>query len=145
MYIKHVKSILVLAAGVVLLAGCTTRVADFTIVSTENVGMEQEYEKIGSTTGEHTAWFGQPDMKLAVDNALSNAGSGAAYLTNARILTVQNINPFTSAFRVTGDAWAPVSSARADEVEGYHLKTTDAGKFLVSEDGTDKVKVVGSR
>jgi uncharacterized protein YceK len=130
----------------VLLSGCTTRVADFTIASTKNVSMEQQYQRIGSTEGDDTGWFTPADMKLAVDQALTNAGSSAAYLTNVRVMA-GSVIPFQSKFTVTGDAWAPVNSASADNVDGevYELKKTENGKFLVSEDGSKKVKVFGAR
>lgn len=146
MSLNRVKSVVLLVVAAALLSGCATRIGDFTMVTTQNVNMGQEYQKVGSTTGEDGGFFQSPDMKLAVDQALENAGSNATYITNARIFRVTGI-PFWQKMRVTGDAWAPVSAAEADNVEGkvYHLKTTDAGKFLVSEDGTDKVKVVGTR
>jgi hypothetical protein len=116
------------------------------MVTTQNVNMGEEYQKVGSTEGEDGGFFQTPDMKLAVDQALDNAGSSATYLTNARIFRVTGI-PFWVKIRVSGDAWAPVSAAEADEVDGkvYHLKVTDAGKYLVSEDGSEKVKVFGTR
>lgn len=123
-----------------LVTGCTTRIGDFTTVSTKNVSMNEEYQKAGSTEGsDGTFLFGQPDMKTAVDNALENADSNARYLTNARILGTSY--PFYSKITVEGDAWVPVNGADA-EGEVYQLEKTEEGRFLVSEDGTEKIKVL---
>jgi hypothetical protein len=145
MYMKSTKSLLVLVAGAMLLAGCSTRIADFTMVTTENVDMDEEYQKVGQTKGSDSAIiFGVPDQKLAVDDALENAD--ATYLTNARLIQTAYTG-FYLKLEVTGDAWAPVESAEAEGVKGkiYELKKTDNGKFLVSEDGSEKVKVDHTR
>jgi hypothetical protein len=124
-----------------LAAGCSARIGDFTTVSTKNVNMNAKYQQVGSTEGSDGAFLGQPDMKLAVDNALENAKSNAKYLTNARIIGTNY--PFYAKITVEGDAWAPVSGANI-EGDVYRLKKTKKGYFLISEDGSEKVEVFKS-
>lgn len=127
---------------VLLVAGCSSRIGDFTTVSTKNVDMNAEYQKVGSTEGSDGAIIiGEPDLKTAVDNALENADANAKYLTNARI--VGTSYPFYSEITVEGDAWGPASGADA-EGEVYRLEKTKKGKFLISEDGSEKIKVLES-
>ena len=122
-----------------LLAGCSNRIGDFTIVSTKNVGFGQEYNQMGSTEGSDSIFlFGSPDMKTAVDNALENAGENARYLTNARI--VQTVVFGYNKITVEGDAWAPSNMSDASG-ETYRLEQTEEGKFLVSEDGSKRIEV----
>ncbi|WP_103026377.1 hypothetical protein [Salinibacter altiplanensis] len=138
----RIKAVIAFLFAAVLAAGCTSRIGDFTTVSTKNVNMDDEYQRVGSTEGsDGTFLVGQPDMKTAVDNALENADASAKYLTNARIYGTSY--PFYSKVTVEGDAWAPVSGADAGG-EIYRLKTTKNGKFLVSEDGSEKIKVFGA-
>ena len=128
--------------AVLLLAGCSSRIGDFTTVSTKNVNMDAEYQRVGSAEGADGAlFFLSPDMKLAVDNALDSAGTGAVYLTDARIFAVSY--PFYSQIKVEGDAWAPATSSSADS-ETYRLQETEDGKFLVSEDGSEKIEVLNA-
>ena len=126
-----------------LLTGCSSLIGDFTIVSSKNVGMDTEYQRVGSTEGSDGAFLSTPSLKIAVDNALTNAESNAAYLTNARIFSVSYvILPYTK-IKVEGDAWAPVTSSSADS-ETYRLQETEDGKFLVSEDGSDRIEVLNA-
>jgi len=135
------KGALGVLLAVVFLAGCSTRIGDFTTVSTKNVDMDAEYQKVGNTKGADGAFLGQPDMKLAVDAALENAGSNARYLTNARIFTVNY--PLYTKIRVKGDAWAPASTANASGPV-YELEKTTEGTFLVSEDGSERIEIFKS-
>lgn len=139
--VRYSTPILSLFLIVFLLTGCSSLIGDFTIVSTKNVGMDTEYQRVGSTAGSDGALFGAPSLKIAVDNALDGAGPDAAYLTNARIFDV--FYPFYSQIKVEGDAWAPVTSSSADS-ETYRLQETKDGKFLVSEDGSDKIEVLNT-
>ena len=136
------KGALGVLLAVVFLAGCSTRIADFTTVSTKNVDMDAEYQKVGDTEGTDGAFFFlRPDLKLAVDAALSSAGSNAKYLTNARVHAVSY--PFYNKIEVKGDAWAPANTANADGPV-YELEKAGEGTFLVSEDGSERIKVFKS-
>ncbi|MBB4088244.1 hypothetical protein [Salinibacter ruber] len=139
---RRFKASLTVLLAVLFVTGCSSRIGDFTTVSTKNVNMNAEYQKVGSTEGSDGAvLIGQPDLKTAVDNALENAGSDTRYLTNARIIGTSY--PFYSKITVEGDAWKPVSGADA-EGEVYRLEKTKKGKFLISEDGSEKIEVFES-
>lgn len=136
----RLKAVLSVLLMTFLLAGCSNRIGDFTIVSTKNVGFGQEYNQMGSTKGSDSVFlFGSPDMKTAVDNALENAGGSARYLTNARIMqtTILGYNKIT----VEGDAWAPSSMSDAGG-DTHRLERSEEGLFLVSEDGSERLEVL---
>lgn len=70
------------AFGFVLLglSGCTTRVTDFTVISTKNTALTVGHRKGNRVTGESCAVvvlfpFGIPSVKQAIDNAIENAGN----------------------------------------------------------------------
>lgn len=68
--------LMMLAASVLLTAeGCTTRLGDFTMLSTKNVnvsGVKQGDRQSGEDCVNHVFFIplGQPDMKNAIDRAL---------------------------------------------------------------------------
>lgn len=82
-------------------------------------------------------------LKLAVDQALENAGAEATYLTHVRIYSTGFL--FWSRMQVDGEAWAPAESVADAEGAVYHLETTEASSFLVSEDGSDRIEVFNVR
>lgn len=133
------KAILSVLLMTFFLAGCSNLIGDFTIASTKNVGFGQEYNQMGKTEGSDSIWLlGNPDMKIAVDNALENAGQNARYLTNVRIERTAYFGYVK--LTVTGDAWAPSNMSDADG-ETYRLERTEEGAVLVSEDGSERVEL----
>lgn len=135
----NMRSIFAALMVILLMSGCSSRIGDFTTVSTKNVNMDTEYQRVGKAEGSDGAFFFlNPDMKLAVDEALESVGSNVRYLTDARIFIVNY--PFYSQIKVEGDAWEPVNSASADG-ETYRLQNTEQGQFMVSKDGSERVEV----
>ena len=121
------------------LSGCSGLMGDFTMATTKNVSMDETHQRVGKTEGEHGKVFTTPSLKLAVDRALDNAGPEATYLTNVRIH--HTYFWFWSKMRVTGEAWAPSGTVSDADSEVYRLETTADGRFLVSEDGSDRIEV----
>ena len=101
------------------------------------------HQRVGKTEGQHGKVFSPPSLKLAVDQALENAGPEAAYLTNVRIHNTSFL--FWSRMRVEGEAWAPAESVANADGPVYYLETTDGTSYLVREDGGEKIKVFGGR
>jgi hypothetical protein len=132
---------------VLSLSGCTGLIGDFTMATTKNVSMDDSHQRIGQTEGEHGKFFTSPSLKLAVDQALENAGPEATYLTNVRIHHTAFM--FWNKMRVEGEAWAPsgaLSNADASGSEVYRLEVTETGQqYLVSEDGSDRIEVFAVR
>jgi hypothetical protein len=58
----------------IMLAGCSQRIIDFTVISSKNINLPVAH---GSTrvTGEDCKIFGQPMLKGAVDKAIESAGT----------------------------------------------------------------------
>lgn len=129
------------------LTGCTGLIGDFTMATTKNVSMDESHQRIGKTEGAHGKFFTSPSLKLAVDQALENAGPEATYLTNVRIHNT--FFWFWSKMRVEGEAWAPsdmISNADASSSEVYRLEVTETGQqYLVSADGSDRIEVFAGR
>jgi len=81
-FVKNATYVIILAFISTAFAGCKTssRVLDFTIVSSKNTDMRIPDQAEGErTTGvdEETFWFGfgsQPSIKEAIDRAIENAG-----------------------------------------------------------------------
>jgi hypothetical protein len=82
-------------------------------------------------------------LKFAVGQALENAEPEATYLTNVRIHSTAFL--FWSRMRVEGEAWSPAESVADAEGAVYHLETTEASSFLVTEDGSDRIEVFNVR
>ncbi len=83
------KTVILLLFAVIILAGCTTRMVDFTIISTKNVDLSRaaEFESGKSRiTGEDMAHIivfiptGQINIKEAIDNALESVPGAVALL-----------------------------------------------------------------
>ncbi len=91
------KQILFSALSVLLLASCSTRIGDFTLISTKNVDMNRAN---GYYVAENKRVEGKDEadiivfiptrtinMKQAVDNAIENAGTGCVALADVVIDT----------------------------------------------------------
>jgi hypothetical protein len=130
------KSILVAICACVVLSGCSTRVGDFTLISTKNVDIGGKYVKGERKTGEDKAFsflfpFGTPNLKNAVD-ACIEAGPGDL-ITDAVInYTAPFIGPF--GFEVVGDVWkkATTGALYDPNIEVYELRATPNGLQLYS-------------
>jgi hypothetical protein len=125
-----------------LIVGCSTRIGDFTLMSTKNVEIGGKYKKLdqrykGSDSKPIILGFpiGNPDLKQAVDNCIES-GKGVL-ITNAVI----DFSFFTifiygqRTYTVTGDVWvrADVSDLSNPNIELYELHATaDDGLELVS-------------
>lgn len=73
------KSFVVAFAMVTFLGGCTTRLVDFTAISTKNVKVPGGDAKGKRVSGEDCVWIvymplGVPNMKEAIDRAIESAG-----------------------------------------------------------------------
>jgi len=136
---RRLPIFLLLPFVVLGLTGCSGLLGDFTMATTKNVSMTDTHQRIGKTEGKDGKVFSPPSLKLAVDQALDNAGPEATYLTNVRIHHTSFM--FWSRMRVEGEAWAPEGTLSEADGPAYHLERTDAGQFLVSEDGSDRIEV----
>jgi len=100
----------------VILAGCTNRLADLSVVSTRNIDPQASYELVqrgveGDDIRKIIIFIpsGPSNLEEAIDSALEKAG--ADYLTNARIYAGGWYVPLIygqAGFRVVGDAWKRV-------------------------------------
>lgn len=142
--VARLFSVLLVPLVALSLTGCTGLIGDFTMATTKNVSMEKEHQRLGKAEGEHGKIFSSPSLKLAVDRALENAGPEATYLTNVRIHNTFFM--FWQKMRVEGEAWAPADQM-AENTAGdtYRLQVTETGKYLVSADGTERLKVFAAR
>ena len=96
-----------LLCAVLLMSGCTVRVADFTFSSTKNSTFP--VKSLGKrVTGENcvfSVWlvhFNEPNVKEAFDRALEQAGPEFDAL--ADVVVLQKIGIFSNCLRVQGTA-----------------------------------------
>ncbi len=94
---------LLVALLVLSLAGCATRIGDFTVISTQNVDFSKLAQVDLSTSqkieGEDIKTFGQPSLEEAIDDALEKGGGNV--LVNASLYIYQGF--FRSGYQVKGD------------------------------------------
>jgi len=127
--------------------GCTSRVADFTIVSTKNVDIGSKYVKKGTFEGEDKTFvfifpFGSPNLKTAVDKCIES-GSGDL-LTNAVINYTFSVYIGPLGYSVKGDVYAraTVSDLQLHKDQLYELVPSLDGMELVScSNPADRQKV----
>ena len=102
---KNSKSVLpmFLVVFLILTSGCTTRLVDFTVISTKNAEIGVDKTKGKRTEGEKTYFLGFGfNLKDALDNALENAGTKYDLLVDG-VVTYTNL-PFVVKVNVKGIA-----------------------------------------
>src|SRR5579883_3470633 len=116
--------------------GCTTRIGDFTLISTKNCNVESggKYVKKGSFEGDDIDWIilfiptGSPNLKTAVDHCIE-AGDGDL-ITNA-VLSSTNWYFLVGqiGYTVKGDVWRSASRSDIDNpsIEKFTLVNTNDG------------------
>lgn len=112
-------SLLVMLAVVAIsFTSCTTRITDFTLLSTKTHGVKAKASSIGPRVkGEDKAWMivviptGVPNVKTAIDRAIENAGPGYDALVDGVL---------SSYF-----AWYVLAGQNGYVVEGTPIKSTD--------------------
>lgn len=86
-----------LGAVLLFMSGCTTRILDFTIISSKNTNIKVKDSARGErVSGEDMAVyfifpFGQPQVKSAVDRAIEKAGPGYDALLDGVIYYKYNV------------------------------------------------------
>ncbi len=138
-----------LAVAATMLAGCTERIGDFTMLTTKNYDANVKYKMTGRMTGEDMPLMilviplGKPNMKTAADHAIE-AGNGV-YLANAVVETSwwSAIFVSSSGYIVTGDVYAPVTSGDLinPAIEKFDLRHTEHGLAMVSEKTGSEISV----
>ncbi len=141
----------VIACAVVLTAGCSQRIGDFTLISTKNVEIGGKYKKLPDRfKGEDkkdmvlAIPLGIPDLKTAVDNCIEAGGgellSNAVLESSFWTVVVWGEQKYT----VTGDVWVKGESSDLTnpQIELYELQRSPLGYELVSTtDPAQTVKV----
>lgn len=126
---KIVLSAIVLACCGMSMNSCSTRIGDFTMVTTKNYERQMQYKMVGRMEGKDMVGqiigipLGAPDLKNAVDDAI-HAGSGT-YLANAVISSSwwTAIVYGEMGYKVVGDVYAPVdkSDLQNPAIEKFEL------------------------
>lgn len=122
------KRVLFIPALLLILSACTTRVTDFTIISTKNHQINVSQEARGPRVeGEDMAAMilfiptGQPNVKNAVDRAIESAGPGYDAL-------VDGVVNYYFAYFILGASFGY-------KVEGTPIKTSDMQASLMDANG----------
>jgi hypothetical protein len=134
------------------LSGCTTRVGNFTMVTTKNYVSEAKYKLVGRLEGSDMIPvvlfipFGKSDLDTAVDHCIER-GNGV-YLANA----VVESNWWTAllfgavGYRVSGDVYAPVTAAERSDpgIEKFELLERDNRSLAMRSKTGIEIAVVPS-
>lgn len=143
-------SFIVLALCIVVLAGCSTRIGDFTLISTKNVEIGGKFKKVDRYTAEDSKAMilsiplGIPSLKTAVDRCIEQ---GKGYFLTDAVLESSFwwvILFGEQKYTVIGDVWtkADMSDLVDPNIELYELRVGAAGYQLVSVNDPQKcVKV----
>lgn len=138
--------LLPIIAVMLILNSCTTRIGDFTVISTKNAELGQKYVQTGTYEAEDMAWIiifiptGIPNLKTAVDKCIE-AGNGVL-ITNC----VLSLKQFwfiigQQGYLVKGDVWKRASTGDLNDPskEIFELaKSTNGGFELVSVNNPQK-------
>lgn len=148
---RFILSVLAILAIVpaFLLSGCTTRLGDFTIVSTKNYERNVEYRNVGRMEGKDKVLIilgiplGSPTIEDAVDDAIE--AGGGVYLANA---VIRQGSWFIlligqTGYTVEGDVYAPVSHGDVlkEGEETFTLVDTPQGPVMKSTKTGDDIPV----
>jgi hypothetical protein len=136
-----------LSIGAVDLAGCTTRVGTFTMVTTKNYQTDVKYKLVGRMEGSDSVPivlfipFGVSELDAAVDHCVEK-GNGV-YVANAVVESHYwtAILFGAAGYRVTGDVYAPVTAAERDDpgVDKFELvKAADESLKMRSTSGAEE-------
>ena len=123
-------TLLLTLVSIILFTGCTTRMLDFTVISSKNVSMKISDDGIGERVeGEHIVFaflgipFGIPNLKSAVDDAIENAGPGYDALMDGVIYMTQSL--FKYGYRVVG---TPINTSKL--TQALNEKGIDVDKYI---------------
>jgi len=87
---KKINLILSLAACSLLATSCSTRLIDFTVISSKNVTLRLPDDAKGPrTVGKDMKTCGAPQLKSAVDKAIETAGPGYDALIDGVVFSRQ--------------------------------------------------------
>lgn len=96
-FFPRLTATFLLGAVLLFMSGCTTRILDFTIISSKNTNIKVKDSARGErVSGEDMAVyfifpFGQPQVKSAVDRAIEKAGPGYDALLDGVIYYKYNV------------------------------------------------------
>ncbi len=120
---KRWKTLAVLCCSFIFLTGCTTRLTDFTAISTKNVKLPMK-AKGKRAAGEDCVAvllvpLGQPNMKEAIDRAIQNAGPEYDALVDGVLYFTQH--PFQMCYKVEGTPINTKEAVSMNEHDKQHL------------------------
>ncbi len=132
-------ALFVVTVVAMVISGCTTRIGDFTLMSTKNVEIGAKYVKTGSFESEDKAFMiiiiptGIPNIKTCVDRLIENGGGELA--TNVVLNSTYwwALLVGQSGYEVKGDVWKRASMGDLrDGRDVFELNTTPEGHQYLS-------------
>ena len=117
---KHFIPLLIL-----LLSGCASQhIANFSLVSTKQTNLNNQYESIGSIEGADIAYliFIIPTGTVKIDNAVNNTllSNNVDYITNTVITRESFYFPYIGGYqkyKVKGEGWRKIDKVKEFETE----------------------------
>tara|TARA_Y100001970_G_scaffold291679_1_gene429796 strand:- start:1871 stop:2278 length:408 start_codon:yes stop_codon:yes gene_type:complete len=103
---------LIILSLILILYGCTQKIADFSIVSTKNIDLGDKFQSMGIISGDDTEYiiFVIPTGTIKIDDAIHNTliMNGAEYLSDVKVENQTFYIPYIGGFtkyKITGEGW----------------------------------------
>ena len=115
---------------IVFLSGCASQhIANFSLVSTKQTNLNNQYESIGSIEGADIAYliFIIPTGTVKIDNAVNNTllSNNVDYITNTVITRESFYFPYIGGYqkyKVKGEGWRKIDKAKEPDTEQIRKK-----------------------
>lgn len=136
-----IATVVVLCFTLVVFSGCTTRIGDFTLMSTKNVVIGEKYVKVAENVeADDLAWWilfiptGFPNFKTAVDNLLEQNKGELATNTVLSSYSLWLLLVNQVGYKIKGDVWKRASVGDLQNgTETFELReSNDGSQVLVS-------------
>ena len=125
---KRIKVLLMVIALVLSITSCTTRLVDFTVISTKNAELKIDKTRGVQAEGKASYFLGMGlNLKDALDNAFEKAGPKYDLLIDG-VVTISNY-PFVSIIKVKGIAVSTSDLKASLGTEGFEEWTKTNNVF----------------
>jgi|AntRauTorcE11897_2_1112592.scaffolds.fasta_scaffold07968_1 hypothetical protein len=125
----QIKLILILTFTLLMTAGCSTRLVDFTVISSKNVSLDINKQEGVQVSAKSMGFLSLGvSIKDAMDEALSNAGPGYDLLVDGVVRYQDYI--FVGGYEVTGTAIRSADIAATLDADEFEKWVTENNVYI---------------